>query len=134
METKAIITKALLQEFWNTETKNSTTSNVFEPFAQQQNTVHSRTKNKVTIQIPLNRNHCKEVEEICNDAEILIFNFYATALSILLNKYFYANDIAFISPCIQFQDTDSDEELFLFTSSIDKDNSFKNIFYTTIII
>ena len=128
METKAIITQALLQEFWNTETKNSTTSNVFEPFAQQQTTVHSRTKNKVTIRIPLNRNHCKEVEEICNDAEILIFNFYATALSILLNKYFYVNDIAFISPCIQFQDTDSDEELFLFTSSIDKDNSFKNIF------
>lgn len=63
---------------------------------------------------------------------VLIFNFYATALYILLNKHFYASDIAFISPCIQFQDTDSDEELFLFSCPpLTRTIVLKNIFRAT---
>ncbi|WP_426094745.1 amino acid adenylation domain-containing protein [Flavobacterium sp. DSR2-3-3] len=116
--------KAKTEEFLNrflNENKNATSNTFFEG-------VHLKNEeNGSHVKLHLEIKDLQKIQEICNGSDILIYNFYCCALSILLHKY--EETSLFISPLSQFEEyAESHNQLFVLQHQLDKAENFKSLF------
>src|SRR5690348_5978649 len=64
------------------------------------------------IDIVLDKDDGDKVRFLCNDSAALVFNFYGTALSILLSKYLPLKEFLLMPPRKLFEDTQGEEDFF----------------------
>jgi tyrocidine synthetase III len=134
MENKELVTEtaamleekdALANEFWVNNTAGKTAHSLFNGFLSP---APDEEKESSVCFIELNKEDCAAIRKLCSGNNALIFNFYATAFSILLGRYFSLNEITFLSPYGQFDKNDNNRQYFLFRSLIEQSQSFKEAF------
>ncbi|MCW3101563.1 MAG: amino acid adenylation domain protein [Bacteroidetes bacterium] len=123
MKNETALKEALLLEFWHKEAKGAETSLLAELPEAPGNPVNTPDR----LELDLDTAHIDKVKELCNNSELLIFNFYSTVLTILTGKYIKADEFCFISPCGQFDDLKK-SGFFLYKPLVDGNKSFKELF------
>ncbi|WP_212003980.1 non-ribosomal peptide synthetase [Chitinophaga sp. HK235] len=77
--------------------------------------------------IYLKESDTEKVRHLCNESDLLIYNFYATALHILFHFY-GERKVIFLSPSTRLEETETTEKFFLMMDDIDMKESFKTLF------
>jgi len=116
---------ALINEFWMDNCGQGGAQNTFKLFM-----VPGKGKDNepMSYETHLPEKDCGTIRTLCNNSEVLIFNFYATLFSIFLNKYFSLDEISFLCPYNQFKEQGGRGNFFLFKSRVDPESSFKEMF------
>jgi amino acid adenylation domain-containing protein len=114
---------ALAGEFWQAETSAAVNTGLF---TEMMGNDTAGNPDRRRMAVPLSREYAGRVKDLCDHSPELVFNFYATAFSILLHKYFSAETVSFISPRGQF--VADDTRFFLFRTEITEEKSFRELF------
>lgn len=121
MSKNKILQKARAEEFWNKYLTNTIGTNEASFFGG----TNQKSKKGSTIEITyLDSEIIEKINDLCNGSDVLIYNFYVTALSILLSKY--EENFLFLSPLNQFNHATEKEEVFFIKPDITLDKNFKD--------
>ena len=78
-----ILKQARVEEYWHAFLTENLNANSFSFFGGTNIKSHDCI---TSIKVPLNKEDVKKVQELCNDSDVLIYNFYFCTLNVLLNK------------------------------------------------
>ncbi|QHI35403.1 Tyrocidine synthase 3 [Kordia antarctica] len=116
------IKTARTEEYWRMhlgDVSNAEGSSFFETHIKDRNAI---TKEKVF----LNKEAVTKVAALCNDSDVLIYNFYLNIVAILCRNY--QEDITFVSPTDQFDHVEAKDELFFVQPKLLPETTFKEAF------
>lgn len=116
---RSLETEALAADFWLTHTSGDINRYDFRELASAG---IPGAPAVTTVVCSLEEQHCREIRRLCNQSDILIYNFYATIFSVLLNRYFNHTEIIFLA------NAGTPEGYIIFSSSVNTTASFKEIF------
>ncbi|TGD58753.1 non-ribosomal peptide synthetase [Flavobacterium humi] len=123
MEKEISLKKARIEEFWHAFLSENPNSNSASFFGG----THLKNENTVTKRkIFLSTEDVKKAEGLCNGSDVLLYNFYCSALSILVSKY--EENFSFLSPVNQFEGSRESKGLFVLKPLVESTQSFKEIF------
>ncbi|MGH2666635.1 amino acid adenylation domain-containing protein [Flavobacterium sp.] len=123
MEKEIILKKARTEEFWHTFLSENSHPNPVSFFGG----THLKSENSETkIKIALDKEDLKKADALCNGSDVLRYNFYYTALSILLSKY--EESFCFLSAVNQFEESKNSKGLFVLQPITAQEETFKTIF------
>jgi hypothetical protein len=116
--------KALSEEFWVDNTSELAHQKLFR---------HNRERADISVtsavcEVALTKENCDRVVSLCNNSKVLVFNFYATTLALLLDNYFQLGEVHLLCPYGQFDKGGNEDALFLFRTRIQPNSSFKELF------
>lgn len=119
-----MLKRAREEDFWNAQIKKADPqeNKLFLSIEE----VKNNTAETLEI-IYLKEPDTEQVRHLCNESDVLIYNFYATALKILFHFY-GERKVMFLSPSAQFEQAKDTEKFFLIPGEIDVDENFKSIF------
>ncbi|HVI44931.1 MAG TPA: amino acid adenylation domain-containing protein [Chitinophaga sp.] len=116
---RSLETEALAADFWLTHTSGNINRYDFQELASAG---LPEAPAVATVVCPLDEQHCREIRRLCNQSDILVYNFYATIFSLLLNRYFNHTEIIFLA------NAGTPEGYIIFSSPVNTSASFKEIF------
>ncbi|MFC4634981.1 amino acid adenylation domain-containing protein [Dokdonia ponticola] len=123
MNKNIILQKARTEEFWSKHLKETIDVNEASFFGGK----NQKSTNANTTEITyLNPEKVQVINDLCNGSDVLIYNFYVSALSILLSHY--EENFLFLSPLNQFSHAREKEEVFFLKPKIKLDSNFKKLF------
>ncbi len=123
MEKFEILKNAKAEEFWNNHLKEIIGADSVAFFGG----TNRRTENSSTTErIYLDLAEVNKISELCNDSNLLVYNFYLVALGILLSRY--EDEYLLLSPLNILADEKENEELFFIKPEINFNENFKTLF------
>lgn len=123
MDREAILKQAKTEEFWVKNVQEIAQLNASSFFGGTQ----LRTeKGSTCLKINLNTTAISEVSRLCNNSDVLMYNYFLNVISKLLISY---NEIPFfLSPMNQFQQFKDTKKLFFIQPEINLEENFKQLF------
>ncbi|MCH2195464.1 amino acid adenylation domain-containing protein [Kordia sp.] len=125
MNREGILQKAKTEEFWAKNMQEIAQLNASSFFGGVQ---LKGEKGKTSFKVNLNASDVAAVKKLCNNSEVLIYNYFLNVISKLLIDY---KEVPFfLSPVQQFQQFKNSEKIFFVQPKINSDENFKQLFST----
>ncbi len=115
--------KARVEEFWHKFFTEKLESDAVSFFG---GTNIKNEDTPISFRVALNAGQVNKINQLCNNSDVLIYNYYFCALSILLQKY--ENKFCILSPVNQFDKFSQSKGLFILNPTLDPTQSFKTFF------
>ncbi len=115
--------KARVEEFWHKFFTEKLESDAVSFFG---GTNIKNENTPISFRVALNAGQVNKINQLCNNSDVLIYNYYFCALSILLQKY--ENKFCILSPVNQFDKFSQSNGLFILNPTLDPTQSFKTFF------
>lgn len=119
-----MLKRAKGEDFWNVQIKKA------DPPENRLFLSIEEVKSNITgsaVRTYLEEPDTEKVRHLCNESDVLICNFYATALQILFHFY-GERKVMFLAPSTPFEEMEETEKFFLISGEVDGNESFKSIF------
>jgi len=125
MDREAILRKAKTEEFWSKNMQEIAGLNASSFFGGIQ---LREEKGKTSLKVNLSVTDVAEVKRLCNNSEVLLYNYFLNVISKLLIDY---KEVPFfLSPLHQFQQFKNSDKIFFIKPEIHSEEHFKQLFST----
>jgi tyrocidine synthetase-3 len=122
---KASVSNRIVLSYWENISASGLFTDIIVPFKRF--VEDSEAGGEKVITIPLKADVVASISRICNGSDLLIYNFYTTALGLLLSKYCQRNSLLILTPSLQRAGLPPDHcQCVQFNADIDA--SFKTLF------
>ena len=119
--------EALQEEFWLINTRHQKQELPFRSWAHN-DVQRSASRETAQLSLAFRSDHATAIDALCNHSGILLFNFYATALGVLLDRYTTPSARIFLGTMEQPDKQPGESRYFLFQTKGSTGESFKELF------